>query len=118
MRRRIVRALIQWSASVHIVLKWKIVHFQFLHQCVVPKFFPYVGYVALGHAITSHARKVIVGAEPSLLQFMLEAALDHGMMSKFTHINRTQPIDLCRNRILFDQRFFCESELQRIIGRQ
>lgn len=84
----------------------------------MPEFLPNVGYVALGHVVTGHARKVIVRAEPSLLEFMLEATLDHRMLSELTHVNRTQPVNLCRNRVLFYQGFFCESELQRIIGRQ
>ena len=94
------------------------VHFEFLYQRVMSEFFPNVGHVTLGHIIAGHARKMIFRAEPSLLQFVLKAALDYGMMSELTHINCTQSVDLSCDRILFDQRFFRESELQWIISRQ
>ena len=77
----------------------------------MPKLLPNVGYVALRHMIAGHAGKVIVGAKPSLLQFMLKTALHDGMMGQFTHVNRTQSVNLRRNRIFFDQGFFGESEL-------
>lgn len=74
--------------------------------------------IALCNIIARNARSRAVRPKPSGLKRVFESTLIDGMLRQFTHVDGTELVDLRCDGVLFDQRLFCESELQRIIGGQ
>lgn len=91
---------------------------KFCQQSFMPECLSNVRHIALGHIVASHTRRTAVRAQPSLLQRQFESTLVDGVLGELTHINRTELVDLGSHRVFFNQRFFRESKLQRIIGGQ
>lgn len=94
------------------------IHGKFLQPSLVAECLADVWHVDLCHVVARHSGVVVVRAEPALLDRMFESTLDDRVFGEFAHIDCAELIDLGGDCVFFDERFFCEGELQGIVGGQ
>src|SRR5690242_4217003 len=69
-------------------------HSKLLHQGLVSEGLADAGDIGSCHVITCNAGQMVIGAQPLLLDNVLETTLLDGVLGKLTHINRAEFVDL------------------------